>query len=290
MPGVGDGLVQQAERLAGIGDRGRVAALVAGVEGALAVALEQDLGEREVDLGRDLHRLEDRVGADRDDDELLEVEIVGGVLAAVDQVDQRHREHVRVRVERPVERDPGSLGPRPCSRQRDAQESVGAEARLVGSAVELDQRVVEAALLGQRRADEGVADLAGDVANRVQDAEAAEAVAAVAQLAGLVRSGRAAGGDVGGSDHTALELEVDLHGRQTAAVEDLSGPNIGDGGFAHRVTSLASRPSPAARALLRFWTASVRWRRKSSSARAASPSTIAASSSVCSSATCEGRS
>ena len=59
-------------------------------------------------------------------------------------------------------------------------------------------------------------------------------------------------------------------------------------GFAHRITSSGFVPSPAARALLRLRTASVRWLRKSSSARAGSPSTIAASSSVCSSATSRG--
>ena len=136
MPGVVDGLVQQPERLVRARDRRRVPALVAGVEGALAVALEQDLGEGEVDLGRDLQRLEDRPGADRDDDELLEVEVVGGVLAAVDQVDQRHREHVAVAAQMAEQRGPGGVGGGSGRGERDAEQGVGAEPSLVRGAVD----------------------------------------------------------------------------------------------------------------------------------------------------------
>ena len=81
--------------------------------------------------------------------------------------------------------------------QRDAEDRVGAEARLVRRAVELDQRAVEARLVERVEADERLGDLAVDVADRLRDALAAPGVAAVAQLDRLELAGRRAGRDRG---------------------------------------------------------------------------------------------
>ena len=163
--GVGDRLVQQAERLLRARDRRGVAALVAGVEGALAVALEQDLGEREVDLGRDLQRLEDRVGADRDHDELLEVEVVGGVLAAVDQVDQRApaaRGRWRSGPGRAGCRPPRRAHARRRARRRGSRWRRAATCRrLPSSSI---SETSSARCSGSGAADQHRGDLAGDVA------------------------------------------------------------------------------------------------------------------------------
>ena len=56
--GCGDGLVEQAQRLVRVTDRWCEATFVTRVEGDLAVSLEQDVGEEEVDLGADLERFE----------------------------------------------------------------------------------------------------------------------------------------------------------------------------------------------------------------------------------------
>jgi hypothetical protein len=283
--GVGDRLVEQPESLLRARDRRCVAALVAGVEGALAVTAEEDLGEREVDLGRDLQRLEDRSGADRDDDELLEVEVVGGVLAAVDQVDERHRQDMSVAVQVPIERLAGGCGAGPGDGERDAEDRVGAEPALVGGAIELDQRRIERPLRGDVEAGERVGDLAVDGIDGAADAEAAEALAAVAALVGLVGAGRAPGGDVGATAGAVGEVDVHLHGRQAAAVEDLAGPQRLDLETAHAVTS-----SRAWSALVRFSLASPRCRRNSASTLSGLPACSASSNSRCSAATSSGRS
>ena len=256
--------------------RRREAALVAGVERDLAVPLEQDVGEREVDLGGDLQRLEHRVGAHRHDDELLEVEVVRGVPAAVDQVDQRHREDVAVGVQVPVERPVRGRRRGAGGRQRDAEHRVGAEAGLVVGAVELDQRR-RRARAGRRRsgrpAPAAISPLT--LADRPEDAEAAEALAAVAQLERLVGAGRAAGRDVGAAQRAAVEADVDLDGGQAAAVEHLAGADGGDPRSPGN-SSLTGLPprgwcrSPASRALVRL-----RRRRRGGCGRAPRPRGVA---------------
>ena len=81
----------------------------------------------------------------------------------------------------------------------DTPSRVRAEPRLVRRPVELDECRVELALGGEGTADERVGEIAIHVSDRVQDAEAANPLAAVAKLGGLVGAGRAPRGDVGGA-------------------------------------------------------------------------------------------
>jgi hypothetical protein len=88
--------------------------------------------ERVVGLGAPAQRLGERGGADRHDHELLEVDVVVGVLAAVEHVHHRHRQHVGVgaadvAVQRQAELVGGGLG----HGERDAEDGVGAEPDLL---------------------------------------------------------------------------------------------------------------------------------------------------------------
>ena len=97
-----------------------------------------------------------------------------------------------------VQRHAEFLGGRLGDRERDAEDRVGAEAALVRRAVELDQRLVDAHLLGRVHARDGVEDLPLDVGHRLAHALAAVAGGiAVAQLDRLMRAGGGAGGDGG---------------------------------------------------------------------------------------------
>ena len=152
--------------------------------------------QRVVGLGAPAQRLGEGRRADRHDHELLEVDVVVGVHAAVEHVHHRHRQHVGVgaadvAVQRQLELVGRGLG----HGERHAEDGVGAEAGLVVGAVEVDQRPVDAALVERVEADDGVGDLAVDVGDGVEHALAAEAVAAVAQLDRLERPGRGAGRD-----------------------------------------------------------------------------------------------
>ena len=73
-----------------------------------------------------------------------------------------------------------------------------------------------------------------DVADGGLHALAEVAVAAVAQLDGLVLAGRGARRDRGAADGPAVEFDLDLHGGVAAGVEDLAADDVDD--FAHENT------------------------------------------------------
>ena len=130
--------------------------------------------ERVVRLHAPAQRLAEARRADRHDHELLEVDVVVGVDAAVEDVHHRHRQHVGVGpADVAVERQLQLGGGGPGHGQGDAEDGVGAEAGLVVGAVEGDQLGVDDALVERVEALDGVGDLAVDVADGVEHALAA---------------------------------------------------------------------------------------------------------------------
>src|SRR5581483_507095 len=120
--------------------------------------------------------------------EVLESEAPARVEAAADQVDQRERQHASLRpAEVAPERKPLEARGRTRGRERDGEQSVGAEPRPVAGAVELDQRSVEQLLLERVESAKSRGDEVVDVADGAGDAQAAVARGiAVLELDGLV--------------------------------------------------------------------------------------------------------
>ena len=120
---------------------------------------------------------------------------------------------------------------------------------LVVGPVELDQRAVEARLVGGVAAATASAISPLTCADRAQHALAAERLAAVAQLDGLVLAGRRARRDRRAAERAGLEAHVDLDRGVAAAVEDLAGVDVRDRAHAHavrlRAPSVAIRPGGA---------------------------------------------
>ena len=206
-------------RLAGVVGRAEVgseAALVADARREAAL-LEQRL-QRVIALDADPERLGERRRAGRDEHELLEVERVLRVGAAVDDVHHRHGQHVRVRAAEPaVQRQVGVRGRCLGDGERDAEDRVRAEPRLRRRAVELDHGAVDLALLARVHPGDAVGDLAVDVGDGAGDALAEPGVAAVAELDRLVLAGRCAGGHGGCTERARLEPDLDLDGRDCHA-------------------------------------------------------------------------
>ena len=149
--------------------------------------------------------------------------------AAVDHVQHRHRERDRlVASEVEEERLARLRGGRLRGRQRDAENRIRAQTTLVGRAVELDQPLVDPALVGGVESTQGSGDLTPDVRDRLGDALPAPRLAAVAQLERLVDTGRGSGWHRGPAMRARLEHDVGLDGRIAARVEDLPGVNGGD--------------------------------------------------------------
>ena len=215
----------------------REAALVAdaGREPAL---VEHGL-QRVEDLGADAERLGEGLGAGGDDHELLEVEPVLGVRAAVDDVHERHRQRPRaVAAEPAVQRSARVCGGRLRGGERAAEDRVRTEPALVRRSVELDQQVVERALIVRVDAGERARDLAVDVRDRFQHALAeVRRGVAVAQLDGLVLAGRRPGRDGRAPERARVEADVDLERRIAPRVEELSRVDVGD--CAHASLSFA---------------------------------------------------
>ena len=121
-----DRLHDEAQRFVGALQVRREAALVADV-GVVAGVLQRLL-QRVEHLGAHAHRLGDGAGADRHDHELLEVDRVVGVRAAVDDVHHRHRQQPGLRAaDVAVERQLRLVRRRLGDRQADAEDGVGAE-------------------------------------------------------------------------------------------------------------------------------------------------------------------
>ena len=147
-PALLGGLEDRLDRGLAARQVGCEAALVADADGEPAAV--QDTAERVVDLGADLERLGEAGGARRHDHELLQVDRVGGVNAAVDDVHHRHRKQVRPGpAEVAVERQAGLGGGRVGGRERDAEDRVRAQPALVRRCRRRrEQRGVERSLVG----------------------------------------------------------------------------------------------------------------------------------------------
>ena len=188
--------------------------------------------ERVEDLGDHADALGEALRADRHDHEFLEVDLVVGVLAAVDDVGHRHRQDAGV-------------GPADVAVEGQARGPLAAAL----AAARLTPRIAlapslplfgvpSASIIARSRptwsagvaADDDLGQRVVDVGDGLGDALAeVPLLVAVAQLDGLVNAGAGAGGDGGAAEGAVGQDDVDLDGRVASAVEDLASVHLGDG-------------------------------------------------------------
>ncbi len=211
-----------------VGDVRRKAAFVAD-RGRHAFVVD-DFLQRMKNLGAVAHRFAKARCTDRDDHQLLQIEVVVGVRAAVDDVHHRYRHLHRSRAaEITIQRQAAFLGGGARHRHADGQRGVGAEPALVVAAVEVDQCAVEKGLLARVEPEHRFTDFGIDVFDGTQHAFAEIAVlVAVAQLDRLARAGRRTTGHRGAAHRARFEQDVALDGRVTAAVEDFAPDDVND--------------------------------------------------------------
>jgi hypothetical protein len=180
--------------------------------------LVEHLLERVVDLGAGTQCLAERRRPDRRDHELLDVHIGVGVRTPVDDVHHRHRQQVGVGAADVAEQAQlgalrGGLG----DGERDAEDRVGAEAGLVGGAVDVEHLLVDQPLLAGLVAEELVDDALLDVVDGLLDALTCVPVGVpVAQLECLEGARRGARRHRGPGDRAVVETDLDLDGRVAA--------------------------------------------------------------------------
>ncbi len=200
---------------------------------AQATGLEHRLEVME-DFGAHAQRIGKGLGADRLDHEFLDVDVVVGMLAAVDDVHHRHRHGVLarravevgdVRVERQVLVLSSGLG----GGEGHGEDGVGAQLGLVLGAVQLDHRAVQRLLVGRVLAQQQIANRAVDVADRLQHALAhVTALVAIAQLQRLARTGGRTGRRTGAADDAVIEDNVRFHGGVATGVENFTPFDVDD--------------------------------------------------------------
>jgi hypothetical protein len=217
------------ERGFGAGQVRRETALVAHAGGGLLVV--QDLLEGVEDLGASAQGLAEGGRALGNDHELLEVEHVVGVRAAVDDVHQGHGQTrgigaAQVLVERNVQLLRGRAG----GRERNAQDGVGAGLGLVGRAVGRQHGAVEASLIEDVAPDDRRRQDLAHVVHGLEHALLLVALGiAVAQFQGFVFAGRRARGHGRQANDAGFKMNLALNRGIAARVEDLAGHELLDG-------------------------------------------------------------
>ena len=182
------------------------------------------------DLGAHAQSLTEAGGAHRHDHELLDLHVVGGVSAAIKDVHHGHGQLLGVdAADIVVQRSTQALSSGLGAGQRGTQDGVGAQAALVGGAVQLDEHLVDGHLVQHVGADQGLGDLGVHVLHGSLNALAViAALVAVPQLAGLVDTGGSAGGDRSAAHGAVLQIDLHLDGGVAAAVQDLAADDIYD--------------------------------------------------------------
>ena len=186
------------------------------------------------DLGAHAQGIGEILGANRLHHEFLDVDVVVGVLAAVDDVHHRYRHGVDtrgaiqisdVRVQRHALGLSSGLG----GSQGHGEDGVGAQSRLVLGTVELDHRAIQSFLVDGIFAQQQVTDRAVDVGDGLQHALAqVTALVAVTQLQRFARASGGAGRSACAADDAAFQNYIRFHGGVTTGVENLTTLDVDD--------------------------------------------------------------
>ena len=185
-------------------------------------------------LGAHAQGVTEGLGAHGHDHEFLDVEVVRGVRAAVDDVHHRGGQDLGVDAAQvAVKRLPHEDGGRAGACHGGAQHGVGAQVGLVVGVVEVDQGVVDLHLAENVLPDEGLGDLLVHMGDGLGHALAAEAfLVAVAHLQGLAAAGGGAGRHCRAFDYARFKADFDFDGGIAAGIKDLTAVYGNDGAHA----------------------------------------------------------
>ena len=229
----GDGLQNQLDGFGLVTHVRRKAALVA--HGGRETLLFEQRGERVIDLRAHAQTATECCGAHGHDHELLHVQPVVRVRAAVEDVHHRHgQRHGLCAAQKPVQRDALAAGRRFGAGHGDGERRVGAQDGLVIRAVERDHRAVHGEQVARVHAAQRLVDAGGDILARAAYALAViELHVVVAQLQRLELAGGCAAGRDGGAGDAVRKPYLRLDGRVSARIEHLAPEHADDFCFDH---------------------------------------------------------
>ena len=166
----------------------------------------------------------------RHNHEFLNIDRVIGMGAAVDDIHHRHRKCVgECAADITVKRQTGVFGSRFRNGQTHAKNSVGSKTGFVRRSVQINHRLVDQQLIvgiktGQRFKNFGINGFNGFRHALTEIA----ALVTIAQLHGLVHTGRSAGRHGGPAKSAGFQNYIDLNGRVATGVDDFTSVNIDD--------------------------------------------------------------
>ena len=204
---------------------GSKAALIAHA-GDVAIGGEDGFQSME-DFGAHAQAVGKRVRADGHDHEFLNVQVVGGVSAAVDDVHHGNGQHLGVdAADVLVQRQGQGFGGGAGRGERHAEHGVGAEAGLVVRAVQIQHGVVHLHLAQRVEAHDRFRDLGVHVFNGLADALAfITSLVSVAQFQRFAGPRGSPGRDGGTAYMTGIKGNFYLYRRIAARIKNFAGPN-----------------------------------------------------------------
>src|SRR5690606_5302416 len=177
------------------------------------------------DLGAHAQRISECLGAYRLDHELLDIDVIVGVLTTVDDIHHRHRHAVlagcAVQIGNVcIQRHALGLGSGLGSGQGDRENGVGAQLGFVLGTIQLNHGAIQTGLIQRITADQQFTDGTIDIGNGFQYALAqVAALVAIAQFQRFTGTGGGTGGGTGTAEDAAFQNHIRFNGRVTARVQ-----------------------------------------------------------------------
>lgn len=201
----------------------------------------QNLFQRVINLGAPTQALGERLSANRHNHELLEVNVVVGMHAAVENVHHGRRQHMGVCAANvAIQRQLARLGSGTCASERSTQNGVRAQVALVRSTVDVNHFGVDSTLVASVHADNRFGNFLIHMGDGLLNALAKVAVLiAVTQLNSLECASRCARRNDRACERTVVEGNLDLNRGVAAGIENLSAVDVEDD--AHEVSSYDER-------------------------------------------------
>ena len=162
--------------------------------------------------------------ADRHNHKFLNVNGIGRVSAAVEDIHHRNRHTVAAdAAEEAVKRDANGSGRCACTGDRNCKDRVGTEGRFVLRAVRFDHSSIDCINIGSVHSFDGIVDDRIDVCDCFADAFAAEAgLIAVAKLEGFKFACGSTAGSRASGNCSVCQIYFRFYGRITARIDDFT--------------------------------------------------------------------
>ncbi len=178
----------------------------------------------------DPHSLGTAGGLEGHDHEFLDIDIVIGMGAAIENIHHRHRQQLGVGAANvTIKRQTALIRRRTGHGQGNAQNGVGPQTPLVLGTIDVDHLLIHRHLIKHLHADHGIGQFAVDGIHRLGDALAQiTALVAITQFHRLTGAGGSPGWHRSTAQTALFGKDLHLHGGIATGIEDFTRLNMGN--------------------------------------------------------------